>query len=233
MKHPSARRVALPAAAALTAVALLAVPAAAHVTVSSPDAAREGYGKVVFRVPTESDTAATTKLVVTLPADTPLTFVTAQPKPGWDVEVEKGDLPEPVDVGGTEITEAVRTVTWSTDGDGIQPGEFDEFAISGGPFPDAEDVTFSAEQTYSDGEVVAWDQVAEGDAEPDKPAPVLTLLAASADGHGGSHAAGDAEATSAEASDDGSSLPTIASIAALVLSVVALALALRQDRRRA
>ena len=55
----------------------------AHVTVSSTDAAPGEFGKAVFRVPTESETASTTKLVVTLPADAPFAFVSAQSKPGW------------------------------------------------------------------------------------------------------------------------------------------------------
>ena len=39
-------------------------PAALHVTVSSTDAAPGGYGKLVFRVPSESETASTTKVQV-------------------------------------------------------------------------------------------------------------------------------------------------------------------------
>ena len=70
----------------------LAAPASAHVTVSSPDATAGGFGKVVFRVPTESETASTTKLGVTLPEDTPFAFVSAQPKPGWKVDIKKAKL---------------------------------------------------------------------------------------------------------------------------------------------
>lgn len=229
----------LTAAPALTAVAVLALagPASAHVSVSSPDAAREGYGKVVFRVPTESDTADTTKLVVTLPADTPFLHLTAQPKPGWKVSMQEGSLPEPVEVDGTEITEAVRTVTWTAEGDGIAPGEFDEFALSGGPFPDADSVRFAAEQTYDDGEVVDWDQVQRGDEEPEKPAPTLTLLAASADGHGsGAHGSGsDAAEASGSSEDQGGSdtLSRVLSAAALAVAALALLGVVRQDRRRA
>lgn len=229
----------LTAAPALTAVAVLALagPASAHVSVSSPDAAREGYGKVVFRVPTESDTADTTKLVVTLPADTAFLHLTAQPKPGWKVSMQEGPLPEPVEVDGTEITQAVRTVTWTAEGDGIAPGEFDEFALSGGPFPDADSVRFAAEQTYDDGEVVDWDQVQQGDEEPEKPAPTLTLLAASADGHGsGGHGAGadTDEASSASDAQGGSdTLSRVLSAAALAVAAFALLGVVRQDRRRA
>lgn len=228
-------RRALPLAAA--GVLLVATPAAAHVSVSSADAAREGYGKLVFRVPTESDTADTTKLVVTLPADTPFLHLTAQPKPGWEVSMQEGPLPEPVEVDGTEITEAVRTVTWTAEGDGIAPGEFDEFALSGGPFPDADSIRFAAEQTYDDGEVVDWDQVQQGDEEPEKPAPTLTLLAASDDGHGsGAHGAGGEEPASSTASGEQGGSDTVSRVlsgVALVLAALALLGVVRQDRRRA
>ena len=60
-------RLASALAAALAAVVLTAIPAAAHVTVSSPDATPGGFGKLVVRVPTESDTSSTTKVEVQLP----------------------------------------------------------------------------------------------------------------------------------------------------------------------
>jgi uncharacterized protein len=233
------RRAPLRLAATASALLLVAVasPASAHVGVSSPDAARDGYGKIVFRVPTESDTADTTKLVVTLPADTPFLHLTAQPKPGWKVSMQEGRLPEPVDVDGTEITRAVRTVTWTAEGDGIAPGEFDEFALSGGPFPDADTVRFAAEQTYSDGEVVDWDQVPQGEEEPERPAPSLTLLAAAEGGHGAhgaSHAADDTEQVSATTAAAGSdTLSRVLAGAALVVALLALVGVVRQGRRRA
>ena len=144
--------------AALLTIALVAMaaPASAHVSVSSTDAARGGFGKAVFRVPTESDTASTTKLVVTLPKEAPFAFVTAQAKPGWKVTLQKEKLEAPTKVGDFELTEAVRTITWTSTGDGVPPSQFDEFAISGGPFPDEDSISFTAEQTYSDGEVVNW-----------------------------------------------------------------------------
>ncbi len=62
------KRFVLRAAAIVAASTLVlagaATSASAHVTVSSPDAKPGGYAKLVFRVPTESDTARTTKLVV-------------------------------------------------------------------------------------------------------------------------------------------------------------------------
>lgn len=210
------------AALLLTAFVLTASPASAHVTVSSPDAAAGGFGKVVFRVPTESDTAATTKIRVTLPEDTPFAFVSAQPKPGWTVDVKKVKLDEPIESHGTTLSEAVRTVTWTTAGGGIRPGEFDEFALSLGQFPEVKTLTFASEQTYDDGEVVAWDEPTEGDEEPEHPAPTLELAAA--DDEGGS---------AAPKQDSGDGLARGLGGAALVAALVGLFLSLRQNRQRA
>ncbi len=208
------------AALLLAILVLAASPASAHVTVSSPDAAAGGYGKVIFRVPTESDTASTTKLRVTLPEDTPFASVGTQPKPGWKVEVKTAKLDEPITSHGTTLSEAVRTVTWTTKGDGIAPGEFDEFALSLGQFPDVKMLSFAAEQTYDDGEVVAWDQpTEEGGEEPERPAPTLELATAD-----------DEPAAPAKESDDG--LARIMSGVALLAALVAVILAL-QNRRRA
>ncbi|KQX75700.1 YcnI family protein [Aeromicrobium sp. Root472D3] len=228
-------------AAALSAIALVAVaaPASAHVGVSSPDAAKEGFGKAVFRVPNESDSAATTKIVVTLPAETPFAFVSAEAKPGWTATVTKAPLDKPTTVGDYDLTEAVSTVTWTAKGDGgIPVGQFDEFAISGGPFPDADSISFSAQQTYADGEVVDWDQPqAEGEAEPEHPAPTLTLGEPTGDHHGAASTTADTEdaAATTEASDDDSStgLGTWLGGAALLVALAALVVSLRQNRRRA
>lgn len=207
------------AALLLAVLVLMAAPASAHVTVTSPDAAAGGFGKVVFRVPTESDTASTTKLRVTLPADTPFAFVSAQPKPGWKVDVKKAKLDEPIESHGTTLSEAVRTVTWSTSGNGIAPGEFDEFALSLGQFPDVDSLSFAAEQTYDDGEVVAWDEPTPEDGEePEHPAPTLEL------------ATPDDDAAPAEDSKDG--LARTMSGVAVAAALLALILAL-QNRRRA
>ena len=75
-------RLALVVIAALAAVIASTGLASAHVTVSSPDAAAGGYGKVVFRVPNESDTASTVKIRIQVPTDRPLASVSVQPGTG-------------------------------------------------------------------------------------------------------------------------------------------------------
>ncbi|KQV76608.1 hypothetical protein ASC61_17260 [Aeromicrobium sp. Root344] len=213
--------------AALLTVALVGIagPAFAHVSVSSTDAAPGGFGKAVFRVPTESETASTTKLVVTLPQDTPFAFLNAQTKPGWKVTVKEAKLAKPTKVGDFELTKAVRTVTWTSTGAGIPPSQFDEFAISGGPFPDAGKIAFTATQTYSDGKVVAWDQVQKGDTEPEHPAPTLSLSAPVDDS--------TAYTSKLKITQDADTTGRWLGGGALAVAAVALLVALRENRRRA
>ncbi|MFI7067780.1 YcnI family protein [Kribbella sp. NPDC050124] len=168
-------RAAAIAAASTLVLAGAATSAAAHVTVSSPDAKPGGYAKLVFRVPTESDDTSTTKLVVSLPKDRPFAHVGAQVKDGWKVEKKTEKLPTPVKVGDVTLSEAVTTVTWTATTAGIPPNDFDEFALSVGRLPEGVDsLSFPADQTYSDGEVVKWAEAAEAE----RPAPTLKLAAA-------------------------------------------------------
>jgi periplasmic copper chaperone A len=177
------KRFALRAGAIVAASALVAIGAAssasAHVTVSSPDAKPGGYAKLVFRVPTESDNTSTTKLVVSLPKDHPFAHVGAQVKDGWKVEKKEEKLPAAVKVGDVTLTKAITTVTWTATATGIPPNDFDEFSLSVGKLPEGVDaLNFPADQTYSDGEVVKWADVAKDGAEAEHPAPTLKLAAA-------------------------------------------------------
>ncbi|RKS79083.1 uncharacterized protein YcnI [Actinomadura pelletieri DSM 43383] len=162
----------------LTAMSVIgfAAAASAHVTVNPKTAEQGSYAKVAFRVPNERDNASTTKLVVHLPGDHPLSSVSVRPVPGWTVKVEKSKLATPIKKHGSTVTEAVTKITWS--GGEIESGQFQEFDVSMGPLPtDTDQLVFKADQTYSNGEVVKWDQQpAGGAAEPDHPAPVLKLL---------------------------------------------------------
>lgn len=155
-----------------------AAPAFAHVTAHPGTAEQGSYAVIAMRVPTESDTAGTVSLQVTLPTDHPITSVRTTPRPGWTATVAKAPLDPPVESHGRTITEAVRTVTWTADpGVRIGPGEFADFPLSLGPLPTGTDqLVLPAVQTYDDGEVVAWDQQPAADgSEPERPAPTVTL----------------------------------------------------------
>jgi uncharacterized protein len=196
---------------------VLAGPASAHVTVSAPGATSGGSDQIItFRVPNESATAATTELQVKFPTDTPIASVLPQPHPGWTVTTTTVKLAKPIVTDDGDITDAVSTITWKADSkaDGIPVGQFDQFPVIAGQLPDTASLTFPAIQTYSDGSVVNWVEVAAPGSteEPDHPAPVLTLAAAA-----------KANATSpapAVATAKGSS-----NTGAVVLAVIALVLA--------
>jgi len=228
------RRLAVVVLAALATVLASAGLASAHVTVSSPDAASGGYGKVVFRVPNESDTASTVKIRIQIPTDPPLALLQTQPVPGWTAATTKTPLNPPVKDGdGNEITEAVSVVEFSADAGGIGPGQFQEFALSGGPFPKADSLTFPVVQTYSDGSEAAWiDPSVEGQAEPEHPAPVLSLAGGSAAAPSSSGA--DTATTVHEHSTTAGTPAGIAlflAILALVVAIGAAVLGWRATRR--
>lgn len=197
-------RVVVPAALAVAGLTAVAAPAFAHVSVQPEGAAAKGgYAVVDFKVPNERDNASTTKVEVSLPTDHPLASVAPQAIPGWKIDVTKSKLAKPLTVHGEKISEAVSKVTWTADGDGIKPGYFQKFPLSLGQLPENTDkLVFKAIQTYSNNEVVRWIEVPqEGQAEPENPAPVLQLSAASDDHHG----SGGASNASDSASDDNAS----------------------------
>lgn len=234
----------LTAGAALAIAAPLA--ASAHVTVNPNTATPGSYATVNFRVPTESETASTVKLEVSLPTDTPLSAVLVQPVPGWIATVEKGVLPAPVEVEGNTISDAALKIVWQADpGVGIGQDQFQIFSAVLGPVPDTGSIILPATQTYSDGEVVDWaatpDEVAADDTL--EPAPVLYINdtpPSGEHGHSGHDAASAAPAademtTTSVPSDDSSGVALGLSIAALVVAVAgavlgALAFARRPKR---
>jgi uncharacterized protein YcnI len=155
-------------------------PASAHVTISPSEAVQGEFGRFAFRVPNESDDASTVKLEVTLPEDAPVASVSTMPVAGWSVVVARRRLEQPVSVHGTEVTEAVSTITWTAArAGGIKPGEFLEFPVSMGPLPEVDQMVIKAVQTYSDGIVARWiEPPAPGGEEPEDPAMVLQLAKA-------------------------------------------------------
>ncbi|MEU4368770.1 YcnI family copper-binding membrane protein [Micromonospora chersina] len=208
---------ALTLAAVATAVLGLAGPASAHVTVNPAEAKQGGYGRFAFRVPNESDTASTTKVEVNLPENAPVGSVSTMPVPGWTVTVEKRKVDPPIEVHGSQLTEAVSKLTWTAaPNGGVKPGEFQEFPVSMGPLPQTDRMVFKVLQTYSDGNISRWiEEPTPGGEEPENPAPVLTLTAASAS------ASPAASAPAAAADDDDDDADTGAATALGVAGLVA------------
>ncbi len=231
--HLTSRRVRRTATVvATTAAALLLGPgvASAHVSITTETAAPGSYSTVGFRVPNESDTAATTTVEIQLPTDSPFSFVSAQQAPGWTISTTETTFPEPVTVGAVTVDKAVTTVTFTADGAGLAPHEFTVFSLLLGPIPDVDSLTFGAIQTYDDGEVVSWtDPTPASGAEPAHPAPVLTVSGEATDGraHGGDDgvsaaADGTTTTTTAAAAPTADATARVLGVAGIVVGLAGL-----------
>ncbi|MFB7185369.1 YcnI family protein [Streptomyces sp. NPDC056178] len=242
-------RIALVGGIAASTVLILAGTASAHVSVQPQgEAAKGGYATVNFKVPNERADASTTKVEVNFPTDHPLASVMPQAVPGWDVEVTKSKLAKPLEMHGEKINEAVSKVTWTAKGDkndlGIRPGNFQQFPLSIGQLPEnADQLVFKAIQTYDNKEVVRWiEEPKDGAAEPENPAPVLKLTAASADEHGagttdkaGADATGqaaDKQTTAASDTSDSDTTARVLGVVGIVVGIAGVAFGILAGRRR-
>lgn len=211
----TARRALAGGGAAAAVIVALAVPAAAHVTVNPNTAEPGGYAAFDVRVPNEEADADTTKVQLYLPTDHPIASVSVQPTPGWTIDVTKGTLPKPIKTDDGEVTQGVTQITWS--GGKIAPGQFQRFGISLGPLPtDTNKLYFKALQTYTDksgkDSVVRWIEMPSGGAEPEHPAPSITLAKAAATTH----------AEMAAMNDDGDGTATTLGVLGLVAGLLGL-----------
>ncbi|GAB3858991.1 hypothetical protein GCM10028801_19710 [Nocardioides maradonensis] len=166
---------------AAVGLAALGGPALAHVTVDPDTAPAGGDATLSFRVPTESDSASTTKVQVFFPADHPFGSVGVMPMAGWTYRVVEKKLTTPITTDDGQVSQAVSQITWTATSraSAIQPGQFEEFNVAVGPLPDSGTVELKVLQTYSNGDVVRWiDPVVEGRPEPEHPAPVVTIVPA-------------------------------------------------------
>lgn len=218
---------------------VFAAAAQAHVTIQPGEVPAGSFTRIDVRVPTERDDAGTTKVDVELPDG--FYFASYEPVAGWDVEVTKETLAEPVEIEpGFEASEQVTRITWTGDGkDGvIPPGAFQDFGLSvRTPDEVGSTLTFKAIQTYEGGEVVRWI----GAPDSEEPAPTIVLDEADEDhgdaDHDAAEGEGEAEevatASADENDDDGDSNALV--IAALALGAVGFAsggAALMASRKR-
>ncbi|HEX2153036.1 MAG TPA: YcnI family protein [Acidimicrobiia bacterium] len=134
---------------ALSTVGLVAMPTAAHVTVSTDNPEPGGFAVYTVRVPNESDSASTVRVEVQIPDG--LEASRYQATTEWTMSIEDG--------------------VFVAEGGVIAPGEFQDFRFQGRNPEEARDLTFPALQTYDDGETVRWT----GEAGSDTPASVVSL----------------------------------------------------------
>jgi periplasmic copper chaperone A len=222
--------------AAATAVAALAVPAAAqaHVTVQPNQAAAGAFTVLNVRVPTELDNASTAKVDVKFPDG----FAAAryQNVPGWKVRIVTKKLAQPIQTDDGPITEGVDRMVFArtSPGGGIKPGQFQDFPVSVQiPGKAGDKLTFKAIQTYSNGDVVRWI----GGPAADEPAPQVTVTPATPPAGAPATAARPGAAPTAQtaAASEGDGGTNGLSIAALAIGLVGLVFgagALAATRRR-
>src|SRR5579875_2718315 len=107
------KRLAVLTVLAFAGLLALAIPAAAHVTVTAPGATRGGSDQeITFRVPVEKN-ADTVKLQVALLTTTPIASVDVKQLPGWTHTEQTSKLSKPIKTDDGDITEAVTQITWT------------------------------------------------------------------------------------------------------------------------
>lgn len=203
MRIAGVRRAATLIGGVAIGVLAFAGTAFAHVSVSPSSAPQGGEAVITFRVPTESDTASTTKVDLFFDLTHPIAVVDVQPVPGWTASIKQHKLPTPIkNDDGDEVNSAVSEIVWTATNaqSAIRPGQFEQFPVEMGPLPTTDSIAFKVLQTYSDGNVVRWIQTpVAGQPEPDNPTPILTLTAP-----GATTASAPPTTTTATGSDGGS-----------------------------
>ncbi|MEU4474713.1 DUF1775 domain-containing protein [Micromonospora sp. NPDC023888] len=210
--HGGERRRRIAAVTALTAAGLLLWPGAAQAAdvTTTPTQARQGDAvRLEFSVPEERAGTKTNQIEVRLPVDAPVAEVYPMSVNGWAPRISSRTLDKPVaGIHSSGVSTVTTAVTW------VRVGESDpgpaRLALSMGPMPQVERLTFEVVQTYADGTVVRW-----ADAAGRHRAPALTLLPAAPGaagpathgGHGGpaagAPAAGDSDVDAAPAAGTG------------------------------
>ncbi|NRP74228.1 hypothetical protein ILFOPFJJ_05149 [Ensifer psoraleae] len=159
----------------------------AHATFENDSAPVETTFKAVLQVPHGCDGKATTEVQVKLPEG--FVFAKPQPKPGWELEIVKGDYQKTYDNHGTKVSSGPVEIRWKG---GDLPDEFyDTFIVRGklSGFDKETVLAFPTTQLCGTEGKVVWDQVAaEGQNahELKSPAPTITVTLASGEhAHGG------------------------------------------------
>jgi hypothetical protein len=159
------RRAAVASLLVALALAVSAPATWAHTRLEPDEAAPGSIVALTVHVAEEDPDAGTVKVqLIFMPGDLRITVAELPPVAGWTATVQGGE------VGGA----SAKGVTWTRPA--AAPGADPMFPITLGPLPDREGpLVFNVVQTYSNGEVVNWEQESLPGIEADFPAPVLEL----------------------------------------------------------
>lgn len=174
---------------ALLGTAFSATPVLAHASLETGQVAASSTYKAVMRIPHGCKGLPTIALTIDLPEG--VIAAKPMPKPGWKVETVRGAYGKTYDYYGTPMSEGVTQIRWSG---GELPDDFyDEFVFRARITGDLADTTvaFPTTQFCTDGQQVAWTEIAAPGQNPHDlphPAPTLTVVAAAEKGgHAHSH----------------------------------------------
>lgn len=189
---------------------LFSTVASAHVTVVPKTSTTGAWETYTVKVPVEKE-IPTTK--VTLKAPEGAEIQSYEPVPGWTYSADK-------DANGK-----VKSFTFTATGEGILPGQFQQFTFVAKNPDKAAKLAWDAFQYYKDGSVVEWT----GDESSKSPHSITDIVTAAAGAdHHDTTAPKDTtktEPAAAAKTDDtntSSSLPLILSVVALILAIIAL-----------
>ena len=187
--------------------------AEAHVTVMPKTSTTGAWETYTLKVPVEKD-MATTKVTIKVPQG--VEVMSYQPVPGWTYTTEK-------DASGK-----IKTFTFEATGEGILPGQFQQFVYVAKNPVQATKAAWDAFQYYKDGTVVEWT----GDEESDAPHSLTDIVTSSTTVQTEKNQTQNTEKTKTEVAEKSTetamSLPLILSGLATVLALIALFLAIRK-----
>lgn len=191
------------------------ISASAHVTVSPNTSTTGAWETYTLKVPVEKD-VATTKVTVKTPEG--VEIMSYQPVPGWTYSTEK-------DANGK-----VKTFTFEATGEGIVSGQFQQFVFVAKNPEKVTKVAWNAFQYYKDGSIVEWT----GDEGSDSPHSITDVVTSTSSDHNETTAPEHTEqtekpqTTEMEGKDSSNTLPLLLSGVSVLLSLVALVLAIRK-----
>ncbi|MBC2041035.1 DUF1775 domain-containing protein [Listeria welshimeri] len=183
----------------LLAVFVIPFQASAHVSVSPNESTVKSWETYTMKVPSEKEMASK-KIVLKIAKG--VSFESYEPVPGWTTTVDKKN----------------GTVTWQTEGNGIEKGQFQRFSFIAKNPSEEGDVAWNAYQYYEDGSIVEW----VGAEDSETPHATTKILKESAQTTTGSHGevVAGAEDTAGDISNSNDN--TILLWTAVVISVLAL-----------
>ena len=187
--------------------------ASAHVTVvpkTSTTGAQETY---TVKVPVEKE-VPTTKVTLKTPAGAEIESY--QPVPGWKYSADK------------DSSGKVKSITFEATGEGILPGQFQQFSFVAKNPDKTGEIAWDAYQYYKDGSIVEWT----GDEGSQSPHSITNIVSGtSTDDHQDKQTTtedNNKEVTKTADTGKTNSLPLILSIVSVILSLVALIAAFRK-----